>query len=459
MRDVLVVVFLLVAAVYAFKRPYLGVVAWLWISLAAPTNYAFGFSQVLRPNLMIVIVTVIAFAVSRKELPPRYNTLFSLVILFCIWTLITSFAADQSDLGIVLGEWLEFFKIVLLFVSVVLMFRTPLQINTLIWAIVLSVSAYAAMEGVKFLLSAGGHRIEGRAGRIADRNDLAVAINMCLPLIVYLATVTPSRLVKYGLWVLLGLNLIACVGTYSRGGFIGLAILAFAVWLSSRHKIVLALALVLAAPIAYQFTPENWRARQATISSADEDGSFVGRLWAWKISTMIANDNPFTGGGFDAVTTQSLWNYYAPATPGYGMIETPPIPVGKAPKAAHNIYFQVLGDHGWVGLMMFLAMLWSCFVANWRNSRLAVGSDALWYRSLAKAINLSLVGYAITGANVSLAYFDLLYALIGVVVVMTLWRTELTQADPGGSLVSAQGSRYGVVHATAPSACSGGPRG
>jgi hypothetical protein len=48
-------------------------------------------------------------------------------------------------------------------------------------------------------------------------------------------------------------------------------------------------------------------------------------------------------------------------------------------------------------------------------------------------LTLSLVGYGITGANVSRAYFDLLYAVLGVVAVMTLRRDELLERESATS--------------------------
>ncbi|MEQ8264476.1 putative O-glycosylation ligase, exosortase A system-associated [Pseudohaliea sp.] len=426
MRDLLIVGFLLYACFFALRRPYLGVAGWIWIALAAPTEWVFGFSQNFRPNLTIVLVTAVAFLFSRGGPGVRFNGLFGLVLFFCGWTLLSTIGHESFDGLWVWDAWVRFVKIVLLFIFVVLTVRTRLQVDTVVWAIVLAVSSYAAMEGVKFLLSGGGHRIQGMAGIIEDRNHLAVAINMCLPLVVYLIGVTHHRALRFGLWLLVVLNIVAVVGTYSRGGFIGLAILGFAVWLASRHKLVIALAAMLLLPVAYQFAPEDWKSRQSTIASAAaEDSSFIGRLWAWKISVMIANENPIIGGGFGAVTDPVLWARHAPATPSFGPIETPPIPQGLSPKAAHNIFLQVLGDHGWVGLFLFLSVLGLCFFVNLRNVRAARAAEVVWFRQLASAINLALVGYGITGANVSLAYFDLLYTLIGLVVVMTVWRQEL----------------------------------
>ena len=133
---------------------------------------------------------------------------------------------------------------------------------------------------------------------------------------------------------------------------------------------------------------------------------------------MIALDNPLTGSGFKAVTDPLIWNYYKPMTPFFGPIETPPIPDWIKPKAAHNIYLQVLGDHGFIGLFLFLLILATTYFQCRRNVKLAKKKGIKWCENLSNAISLSLVGYGVTGLNVSLAYFELLYALVAIVVIM-----------------------------------------
>jgi probable O-glycosylation ligase (exosortase A-associated) len=426
MRDLLMVGFLFVAIYYSFKRPYIGMAAWVWIALTAPAEWAFGFSQEFRLNLTIVLVTALSWLFVTKNKSFKMTGLTFWVLMFGLWTLITTSFHLNSDSDWIWGYWNQFLKILALFFFITLTITKRLHLDTFIWAIVLAISAYAGMEAVKYVISGGSHRITGRAGIIADRNDLAVAINMCIPLVIYLIHVTKHRLLRQGLWVLLLLNILSIVGTFSRGGFIGLTVLGFAFWLKSNRKLVWAIAAVIILPILYANAPQDWQERQSTVATAaEEDGSFIGRIWAWKVSTMIALDNPVTGGGFRSVTEPTLWNYYAPLTPEFGPIYSKPIPDGINPKSAHNIYFQVLGDHGFVGLFIFLMMLLLALLNNMKNARLGKQYGVYWYHQLGNAMTLSLVAYGITGMNVSLAYFDLIYAVIGLVVVMNLMRPQI----------------------------------
>lgn len=426
MRDILVVAFFFFVIYHSFKRPYVGIFAWVWIALTAPTEWAFGFSTSLRMNLTIVIVTFLSYLFAFKDKKLTIGGVGGLLILFVIQCFISTLAHDKVDADKVFGYFTDHLKVAMLFFFITLIIRTKTEIIGLIWCFILSVSSYAAMEGMKFILSFGHHAVVGRAGVVVDRNDLAVAINMCIPLIFFLIYVTDNKKIKLGLLGLAALNIVAVVGTYSRGGFIGLCIIGFAAWLASRHRILIALLLLLVAPVAYQYTPESWRERQSTVSTAStEDGSFIGRLWAWKISTLIATNDPLTGGGYRAVTDPVLWHYYAPFTPHYGPIFTPPVPHDLTPKAAHNIFFQVLGDHGFPGLLLFLLILAKSFLDNWRNISRAKKLGELWLAKLCSALNVGIIGYSITGMNVSLAYFDLSYAFFALVVVISLYLKQI----------------------------------
>ncbi len=420
MRDFLLVGFLFVVVFFSIKKPFIGVSAWIWIALTAPASWTFGFSQQLRLNLTIVVVTAFAYMIYKNKPKFRFTAIHFWVFAFGFWMLISTIFNLQIDSGFVWYKYGEFLKVLALFFFVTITVEKKVHVDTFVWAIVLSISSYAAMEAFKFILSGGGHRIVGKAGIIADRNDLAVAVNMCIPLILYLRNTASNKNIRLGLLVLALLNVLAIVGTYSRGGFVGLAILFVALWLKSNRKLVYSLIAVALLPVLYESAPEDWKQRQSTVeTAATEDSSFIGRLWAWKIATLIAADNPLTGGGFKATTDPVLWNTYAPVTPDYGPIETPPIPLDKAPKAAHNIYFQVLSSGGFVGLFLFLAMMLAGFSRSRKNEKIAIKENRLWQSELSSAINLSFVAYGITGLNVSLAYFELIYALLALVIVVS----------------------------------------
>jgi hypothetical protein len=89
--------------------------------------------------------------------------------------------------------------------------------------------------------------------------------------------------------------------------------------------------------------------------------------------------------------------------------------------AAHSIYFQALGEHGFVGLGIYLLL----GLLTWRSADWIVRNsgdlpDLAWASSLAKTIQASLIGFAVGGAFLSLLYFDVPYYLMAAVVAIRI---------------------------------------
>jgi putative inorganic carbon (hco3(-)) transporter len=84
---------------------------------------------------------------------------------------------------------------------------------------------------------------------------------------------------------------------------------------------------------------------------------------------------------------------------------------------AHSIFFEVLGEQGYVGLVLFLLMGLLTLLLASRTIRLAKGREDLqWAALLAGMLQVSLVGYVVGGLFLGLAYFDLPYSLLALVV-------------------------------------------
>jgi probable O-glycosylation ligase (exosortase A-associated) len=107
---------------------------------------------------------------------------------------------------------------------------------------------------------------------------------------------------------------------------------------------------------------------------------------------------------------------------------------------AHSIYFEVLGEHGFVGLALFLSLGMIALAKGNRIRRISrKRPDIIWAHDLASMIQVSLVGYAVTGLFLGLAYFDLYYHLIAILVIterIVLNEIAVEAADAG---ISARG--------------------
>jgi probable O-glycosylation ligase (exosortase A-associated) len=123
----------------------------------------------------------------------------------------------------------------------------------------------------------------------------------------------------------------------------------------------------------------------------------------------LASDR-FFGGGF-SVATPEMFAKYAPDP--------------TAIHAAHSIYFMVLGEHGFVGLFLFCLLWVMVWIAAGRlRIRARLKPETEWLSPLGAMCQVSLVGYAVGGAFLSLSYYDLPYNVMVLVILGNRWMNE-----------------------------------
>jgi probable O-glycosylation ligase (exosortase A-associated) len=301
-------------------------------------------------------------------------------------------------------------KIVMLCFVVTCVVTTRRRLHGMLAAIALGLAFNGVDEGLKVLVTAGGHHVLG-VETMGDNNSFAVAMLMCMPmlLVLYNTAANPiARLGYMGSEILCGISV---VGTYSRGGFVGLVTFGLGLIALNRNKLR-NLALVGAAGlVVWSVAPADWFDRIDSISTATKDGSFMERVTAWKVSTMVALDRPLTGGGFHAIQDTTVWKHYAKSINELGFVPNGFVrPTGMA---AHSIYFEVLGDLGFTGALLFVGMLLLALrCCGQIRARAAPHPDLAWMADLASMLRLSLIVYMVAGAALSFAYFEGLYLIV-----------------------------------------------
>ena len=384
--------------------PYVGALAWIWIALMSPHQYVYGIAGSLPVNLVQAVVTMAAWLVSKE--PKRFplNTCTLLLLLFMAWITLTTVTSLAPETAWEL--WQRNIKNLFLGLVIAGLMTNRIRLHALAWTVVFSLGYFGIKGGLFTIVTAGGGHVMGEAGVLGDNNNLALAMCMVLPLMNYLRLNSGHRIVRLALVVGMVLTVIAILGTYSRGGLIGLSVSALFLWSRSKQKLLLGLCGAAVLVVGYTIMPESWTKRMDSIQSADTDVSFQGRVKVWRFSYNIAQARPFVGGGLGASENGSVFNTYS----------TDYLPTGLA---AHSIYFQVLGDHGFAGLFIFLSMLG----AVWRQcsivkKRAATRPGLGWAVDLATMIQVSWTGYMVAGAALSMAYYDLAYIELGAIVAL-----------------------------------------
>jgi putative inorganic carbon (hco3(-)) transporter len=284
------------------------------------------------------------------------------------------------------------------------MFTTRERLNWLIIMIVFSLGFYGVRGGVFSIMTGGNYRVWGPSGSFfEDNNQLALTLIMTLPLMHYLQLISTNKWVRHLLSAVMLLTLGAIIGTYSRGALLALTAMGGVLWLKSSKKLPVAFASVICIIGVLSFMPQKWFDRMDTINTYEEDESASGRFDAWIFAIHVANDKVL-GGGFKVNTRSDLWPIYNPESP-----------IVRAP---HSIYFEVLGEHGYIGLSIFLTLLFTAMLTCSRTVKLTKHRpDLKWAGDLSKMMQVSLVGYCAAGAFLNLSTFDLFYHVLAIIVI------------------------------------------
>jgi probable O-glycosylation ligase (exosortase A-associated) len=367
-----------------------------------PHRLTYGFAYDMPFAQIIAIVLFVSLVFSKEKLRLPKNWIVPIWVFFIIWMGITTTFAYFPD-----GAWVQYKKIIKIQVItflVMLLINDMEKMRYLIWTIVLSIGFYSIKGGIYTILTAGGGRVWGPPGGfIEDNNALAVAILMIIPLMVFLYQTSDNGWIRKGMIVAIVLSLFTVLGSQSRGALIAILTVGLFYWKESGSKIASGFLIIIFAGVLLAFMPETWYKRMETIETYQEDSSAMGRLNAWEYSFNAANDN-FTGVGLDAWSFDTFL-IYAPN----------PADV----HAAHSIYFSVLADHGWVGLLLFLLI----FGGAWKALSNLIGETKDQENSkqiylLAKMLKISLIAYFSGGAFLSLSYFDLPWNIVAIVILL-----------------------------------------
>ncbi|MBK6357208.1 MAG: putative O-glycosylation ligase, exosortase A system-associated [Betaproteobacteria bacterium] len=405
MRDLLIVGIVVVACLMALKRPWIGVMLWTWLSIMNPHRYAYGFSYEAPLAAMAVGFTLLGLLNTKEKESPFKGAPVTVLVLLMIWITITSILGFDPEYNF--NQWKKIMKIDFMIIVALALLYSKRHILALTIVAAGSVAILGAKGGLFTLATGGNFRVWGPPGSfIEDNNEFALAVIMTIPLLRLLQLQISQRWGKYVITAIMVLCAAAAVGSHSRGGFLAILAMGAAFWWYDGRKIGILIGMLVLASIAPLFLPEEWFSRMDSISDYQNDSSAMGRINAWWMAWNLATDR-FFGGGF-AIYNLGVFSIYAP--------------IPDDVHAAHSIYFQILGEHGFVGLFLFILLWWLVW---YESGKLRVEGkklpETLWISQLGAMCQVSMIGYLVGGTFLSLAYFDLPYNIMVIVVLARRW--------------------------------------
>lgn len=402
MRDAILFLALLGIIPFIFKRPIVGALAYACVGLMNPHRLTYGPAYDFPFAMVLCVVTLVSLLVSKEAKKIPWTGTVAALFLFVAWIMLTTLFAKEPELAWI--EWQRVMKTMLMVALTIMTVRTVKDVQALAVVVALSVGFWGFKGGIFTVLSGGTNRVLGPDGSyISDNNTLALALLTALPLLVFLRTLAPGKWLKRAAIALAVLTAAAVVGSYSRGAMLGGVGMLFFLWLKSKNKLTTGIAIVILAPVIFLSMPEQWTGRMQSIDNYQEDESALGRINAWGFAINVANTLPM-GGGL-RVFTPKMFLVYAPEPTLY--------------RVAHSVYFQVLGEHGYIGLLMYLFLFFSAWRTGSRILRFCKEKVELaWAARLAQMCQVSMIGFLMAGAFLALAYYDLIYYVIAILITL-----------------------------------------
>lgn len=391
MRDYLVLAMVLATLPLALYSPFYGLLGFSWLAYMRPQDLAWGMAAELPLSKWVAAALWLSLILRGKLVVYRRTVVTTAMMLLWGWLLVTCLTAGHRDAAF--EKFTDITKVMLIALITVVLVTDRDRFRITMTVIGFSLGFLGLKYGVYGVLRGGVHFTRGVGGMIGDNNDFALALNMALPLVVFVAMQARNRWVHLGALALIPMMAVTVVFTHSRGGFLSLAALTLFMVVDSRRKVP---ALVLVAALALVgsvVVPQSFYERIASIGSYQSDASSMGRLNAWRASFHMANDYPITGVGLDNFLYEFV--YYAPDPEDIHV--------------AHNTWLQVLAETGYTGLILYVGLFGATWWTLWRVRLRAKASGTRWAHDAARCLSATLVAFMVGGTFLNRAHFDLIY--------------------------------------------------
>jgi probable O-glycosylation ligase (exosortase A-associated) len=422
MRDLFFVGYLGLLILLAFKRPFLFTLVYAYIDIVAPQRLSYFLLNSIPLSLILFALAVLGFLVSDEKrdvrLSPRWGLLIAL-LAYCGYTTTVAFEPVAA-----MEKWGWVWKALVFASFLPLLLKTRLRIEALALTLVLCASALIVTGGIKTAAGGGGYGslvllIDDNSGLYEGSIISCVAIAI-IPLVVWLAQhgtiFRPDWKVRLYAGALVFAALLIPVGTQARTGLVCIAVLALLFIRQTKKRFLYLTGAALVAAAAIPFLPSAFSNRMETIQNYNADESAATRIAVWKWTWEFAQEHPF-GGGFDAYRINKI-RYDIPVIDdnGFDTGARDRKEIVDQGRAYHSSFFEMLGEQGFPGLIIWLLIhvggVWRMEVIS-RMYKKRNRADETWVAPLATALQNAQIIYLVGSLFVGIAFQPFVYMLVG----------------------------------------------
>ena len=437
MLDLAITGFTLGMLALGFRRPFIWVLAYLYIDILSPQRISYHLLNALPISLIAFLLAFGGWALIDDKTDSRFTLRQGLILVLLVYCGMTTLSADFPEQA--LAKWSWVWKALVFAVFLPLTLRTRLRIEAAALVMVLSVGAIIIDGGIKTVGGGGGYGelhlfIDDNTGLYEGSIISTVAIAV-IPLILWLmkhGTIFPPdwRVKVFGLALIFSCALMP-VGTQARTGLLCLALLAVLALRNVKRRFTYIAVMLGLALVSVPFLPASFTQRMGTIQNHASDQSAATRVAVWGWTLDYVQEHPF-GGGFAAYLGNRVHVELKGVSGAGNNVSVQTKDAFDKARAYHSSYFEMLGEQGWPGLIVWLWLMCSGLWQMERIRRRWTGRsapDESWQAPLANALQQSLIIYMAGSLFVGIAFQPFCYMLIG--LQCGLWsylrRIELDQ--------------------------------
>jgi putative inorganic carbon (HCO3(-)) transporter len=391
-----------------------GLVAFTVILLLSPQTWFPALKVVriafLAAGIAGVVHVLEATALRRPIVLPSAESAIALALL--TWSVLTTpYSVWVGGSFKLLTD--QYIKVFVFFWLIGSLVTTRERLRAVAWALALCAIPLAGVAVQHYLsgdfLNTGTSnvkRIAGYTGLSGNPNDLALTLNLIIPIAGVLLVTSRSLGARLAAGATLLLAVPAVILTFSRAGFLtlGAIVLLSLVYLARRRAAGIALVVVVLGCAAIPFLPAGYMDRLNTITDMDADktGSAQGRWKDFQVAVQVVAEHPVLGVGLgqDILALNEAR--------------------GKATwRSVHNAYLEYAVDLGLPGLLLFLALLVASFRSTQAVARHTAGRPELSdLGTFAVGIQIALVAFAVAAFFHPIAYQFYFFCVAGLAVAV-----------------------------------------
>ncbi len=410
------------------KRPFIWVLAYIYVDIVAPQKIGWGFMTALPASLIVFLAAFGGWLLFDGKKGTKFTFRQFLMVLLLLWCGYTTLVADFPEEAATKWAWV--WKSLVFAIFLPLTLRTRLRLEAAALIMVLAAGSIIISAGIKTVLSGGGYgALQSYVGDntgLYEGSTLSMVAISIIPLIVWLArygTIFPPdwRVRVYSACLVFACLLVP-IGTQTRTGLVCIAVLFVVALRDVKQRFVLLGLAGALGLMAIPFLPQAYLERMSTITDHQADESASTRIAVWKWTIDYAKENP-RGGGFDAYLGNSFTYKTRHVDESGSTSSVEYVEVVDEGRAYHSAYFEVLGEQGWLGLAIWsllqgLGLLQLEFIR--RRLRKSDNPQDKADLAMSNALQMGHVIYLTGALFVGIAYQPFIYMLVALQIGLVL---------------------------------------